>query len=535
MNRAIDTGATAAIAATAYDIVDYPCHTRPQTHPARLAAIARLHGIAAASPSRCRVLEVGCGDGGNLLPMALAYPDSEFVGIDLSATAVARGEQLRARAGLANLSLQQANLCSWDAGGAPYDYVIAHGFYSWVPGPVREALLSLCRDRLAPAGVAYISYNALPGCHLRRMVWDMLRFHLRDTHAPQERVAQALEFLKSLGEDVLSTKAYSQVVREEARQLLDETHPAVLFHDDLAELNVPMSISDFVADARRFDLRFLAEADYYEMSEEVAPPAVAEHLRGLAATDIVLKEQYLDFLKGRRFRQTLLCRAAAPLNPTIDETALWELDVVGQISTDPDPVDLSDGAVAHFRDPLGAALRTDHPVAKAALAYLGEVFPAPLSIVELLARARARVGHDGSAGLDADRDALTRTLSLAFRLGLVTVMCDAPRFATVAGERPRVSALVLAQLELAHDDLVTSLRPSVIRLENPLTRELVRLLDGSRDRSGLLDALASRMAGDPALIPPGEPARPVAWWRDHLAPQVDPGLVQAAKLALLVE
>ena len=75
----------------------------------------------------------------------------------------------------------------------------------------------------------------------------------------------------------------------------------------------------------------------------------------------------------------------------------------------------------------------------------------------------------------------------------------------------------------------------MIRLENPLTRELVRLLDGSRNRSELLDALASRMAGDPALIPPGEPARSVAWWRDHLAPQIDPGLVQAAKLALLVE
>ncbi len=131
-------------------------------------------------------------------------------------------------------------------------------------------------------------------------------------------------------------------------------------------------------------------------------------------------------------------------------------------------------------------------------------------------------------------DATTRTLLLAFRLGLITFLCDAPRFATLAGERPQVSALALAELELGRD-LVTSLRPSVIRLENPLTRELVRLLDGSRDRPKLLDDLATRMAADTALIPPGEPARPLAWWRGQLAPQIDTGLAQAAQLALLVE
>src|SRR3546814_8263827 len=88
--------------AFAYDSVDYPGWVRPQSHPSRLAAIARLHGIAAASPTLCRYLEIGCGDGADMLPLALAYPHARFVGIDLSATAIARGEQLRARLGLTN-------------------------------------------------------------------------------------------------------------------------------------------------------------------------------------------------------------------------------------------------------------------------------------------------------------------------------------------------------------------------------------------------------------------------------------------------
>lgn len=525
-NRAAD--------AFAYDRVDYPGCVRPQSHPSRLAAIARLHGVAAASPAQCRLLEVGCGDGANLLPLALAYPHSRFVGVDLSATALARGERLRARLGLSNLQLQLADLGSWDPGAAPFDYVIAHGFYSWVPAPVRDALLALCRDRLTPHGVAYVSYNALPGCHLRRMVWEMLRFHVRDIGDPEQKLAQALDFLKFLEQGVLSQKAYSSVVREEARQLLQATDPAVLFHDDLADLNEPVSITDFVGHARRFDLEFLGEADYYEMSEEAAPPAVAEHLRGLAASDTVLKEQTLDFLKGRRFRETLLCAAAAPLQRTMDAAAVPDFDVVGQITTDPDTADFSSRIKVQFRDPLGAALSTDHPVAKAVLAHIGAAFPAPLSATALLAAARERVGHDSAEDLEADRAAVTRTLLLAFRLGLITFLCDAPRFATLAGERPQVSALALAELELGRDR-VTSLRPSVIRLENPLTRELVRLLDGSRDRPKLLDDLATRMAADTALIPPGEPARPLAWWREQLAPQIDTGLAQAAQLALLVE
>ncbi|HEY9540062.1 MAG TPA: hypothetical protein VIR05_00280 [Luteimonas sp.] len=79
-----------------------------------------------------------------------------------------------------------------------------------------------------------------------------------------------------------------------------------------------------------------------------------------------------------------------------------------------------------------------------------------------------------------------------------------------------------------------SLRPSVVRLESPLTRELLRLLDGTRDRAALPAALAARMANDTALIPPGEPARPASWWREHLETRIDEGLAQVVRLALLV-
>ena len=179
----------------AYDILEYPSHVHPQMHPSRLAAIARLHGIAAASPADCRLLEVGCGDGLQLVTLAMAYPRSRFVGVDMSQAAIARGEAIRARLGLDNLQLVAADLLEWNPGPASYDYIVAHGFYSWVPDFVRERLLALCNEALAPAGIAYVSYNALPGCHIRRMLWEMMKFHTRDIDDPRGKIEQAQGFL----------------------------------------------------------------------------------------------------------------------------------------------------------------------------------------------------------------------------------------------------------------------------------------------------------------------------------------------------
>src|SRR5262249_43905300 len=341
--------------AFAYDVVDYPSHPQPQTHPARLSAIAGLHAISAASPKRCRFLEVGCGDGATLMPLALAYPDSTFVGIDLSAVAIARGEAMRSTLGLSNLSLVAGDLTKCDPGPEPFDYIMAHGFYSWVPPLVRDALFDLCRKRLAPAGVAYISYNTLPGCHIRRMLWEMLRFHVRDIKVPEDKIQQASALLQFLAQGTVGKGAYPDLLREEAKRLADKTDRAVLYHDDLSDINDPVTITDFVARARKFGLEFLAEAEYFEMTEDVSPSAVGL-LRGLAARDVILKEQYLDFLKARRFRQTLLCRAEAPLNRVADAGAVLGFSVLGELASDPKPANLSPGVAIQFKGGSGSII-----------------------------------------------------------------------------------------------------------------------------------------------------------------------------------
>ena len=134
-----------------YDEIAYPGFPFPETHPDRLSVIGRLLGMKPAPATRCRVLELGCGDGGNLIPMALALPGSEFVGIDLAGQPIARGQALAGELGLRNIRLLQMDLRDFAADPGIFDYVIAYGLYSWVPEDARRMLVLLdgTRDRAA--------------------------------------------------------------------------------------------------------------------------------------------------------------------------------------------------------------------------------------------------------------------------------------------------------------------------------------------------------------------------------------------------
>ncbi|MDQ3038482.1 MAG: class I SAM-dependent methyltransferase [Pseudomonadota bacterium] len=511
----------------AYDLLKYPAHIHQQMLPALLAPIARIHGIQVASPRQCHLLEVGCGDGLQLITLAMAYPSSRFVGVDMSTSAIARGEALRTKLGLDNLRLVAADLMTWDPGESPFDYILAHGFFSWVPEPVRLRLLHLCQQSLAPQGVSYISYNAFPGCHLRRMVWEMMRSHVQGNDEPVARIAEARNFLEWLAQDVLGDGSYSVAVRSEAKELLHRTHTSVLFHDDLAQINQPYALESFLDLAAQHGLQFLAEADYCEMSDAVVDADAIARLDAITDGHPQRKEQYRDFLKGRRFRQTLLCHAAASLHRNIDGDAIASLSVVGDLRAQEPAEDAPMSDVVRFVSAAGAAITTDHPFVKAALTSIATEFPTPIPVARLLS-----TGAREATCSTSDQAALIEALSRGYRHGLVTLVCDGPEYANGAGNTPRLSPLARLQLE-ASSPVVFSLRPGMIDIDSVVTREMLLLLDGTRTRQVLLQDLSARMAELPA--PQGEPARDGDWWRDMLAPQLEQGLEQAARMALLVD
>src|SRR5204863_4852093 len=97
-------------APTPYDKVLYPSYTRIQTHPDRLATIGMLLGMNPAPVEKCRMLELGCGNGSNIGPIAFGLPESEFVGVDLAALPIANANRMVDELGLRNLTFHNRSI-----------------------------------------------------------------------------------------------------------------------------------------------------------------------------------------------------------------------------------------------------------------------------------------------------------------------------------------------------------------------------------------------------------------------------------------
>ena len=128
---------------SAYDQVPYPSLSYSQSHPDRLATVATLLGMSPTPVNRCRVLELGCASGGNLIPMAYGLPESDFVGIDNSARQIAEGQAMVKTLGLKNVTLGYLDILDVNVELGQFDYIIAHGVFSWVPRAVQEKILEI--------------------------------------------------------------------------------------------------------------------------------------------------------------------------------------------------------------------------------------------------------------------------------------------------------------------------------------------------------------------------------------------------------
>ncbi len=262
----------------AYDALPYMSMAFPQTHPDRLAVIARLFGMTTAPLARCRVLELGCASGGNLIPMALDLPEASFLGIDLSGRQIADGKATIAKAGLSNVELRQMDIMDVDKSLGTFDYIIAHGVFSWVPTHVQEQMFRVCAQNLAPNGVAYVSYNTYPGWHMRGMIRDMMRYHVKSFPDATVRVQQARALLDFLAQSVpTENNAYGIVLKAEL-EMLRKQNDSYLAHEHLEDVNSPVYFHEFAERALARGLQFLGEAEFSTMLASNLPQQVSETL-----------------------------------------------------------------------------------------------------------------------------------------------------------------------------------------------------------------------------------------------------------------
>ena len=439
--------------ATAYDEVRYSNHPYAQTHPDRLATVAALHGLPSPDPQTARVLEIGCGAAGNLIAMAVATPGIRALGIDLAAAPIAEGRETIEAIALGNVEVRQGDISDLRDGSlGEFDYVIAHGVYTWVPEPVREDLLAMIHAHLAADGLAYVSYNANPGGHLRRALREGGLWFAADAAPGAERAERARELYRFVYENRAGTKDWWGGLLESQVKPLVEGPVSRLVHDELGDHWNPVWFADFAARAAAQGLAYVGESDLTTMLPDRVPSAVAAELQALVGEDRIRREQMIDLLRCVFFRQSVLCRDSRT------------------------PVESPDASV--LRD-LHFAVRAGEP---------GDDNPAGLlgSAVALLrSRAPDTVSfRELRAATSADPDELADALQAGFLAELVMPHRSSLRAPTVDGvERPTASPLARWQTRTSAD--VTSLAYTTVRMEQPAARLLLGLLDGTRDRAAI--------------------------------------------------
>lgn len=481
-----------------YDAVPYESFALPETHPDHLGAIGALLGIETAAAEGCRVLELGAASGGNLIPMAYHLPDSEFLGVELSAGQAARGQALISNLGLKNCRLLHQDLLSLDPdparGLGTFDYILVHGVYSWVPASVQEHILRLCGGLLSPRGIAYVSYNVLPGWHSRGMLRDMLLEHCRGAESPRERIVKARELLGLLAAGLAGdARPEAEVLRREL-EYLGGARTSYLYHEYLEEVNAPETFSAFMAKAEAQGLNYLADARLHTLfPSSLSAPAQAVLGRFETQSET---EQYMDFFSLRPFRRSLLVPAGAISRLEIDVARLLGFWLYSDLETAEAPV-LDRLLPQTYGSPAGSSFTLEHPLTKALVGDLGGAYPAALPLPHLLEQAQRRVGQSGGQALAEETGACLSELFSLFCSGGLGLSHRRADWLSRVSLRPCATRLARTQAAGGEGHVATA-RHRVLALDT-VSAYLLTLLDGSRNRVSLIEGLRRKMESEPGL------------------------------------
>ncbi|WP_251422746.1 methyltransferase regulatory domain-containing protein [Veillonella agrestimuris] len=298
---------------TIYSELGYKSMPFPFTTPAALEAYGILVGLEPPSSKTAKVLELGATYGGNIISQALYNPEAHFVGVELSQDQVRKGNEIIATAGLTNIELIQADLASIPKNLGTFDYIIAHGVYSWVDDSVKDALMTVIEDYLVDNGLAYISYNTYPGWHTMDEVRTLMLFANRDSQDlnHKEKVLKGKTVGSIVGSQILK---YDNLKERNSKFLgalrsVMQKEDYYVGHDHLEPTNDPIYFYQFVDHLAAHNLSYLCDVDLTLSMVRSFDTDIADQLEKLAPNDQIGQEQYLDFILDTSFRKSIICKA----------------------------------------------------------------------------------------------------------------------------------------------------------------------------------------------------------------------------------
>ena len=307
---------------TIYKELGYKSYPFPFTTPAYLEAYGTLVGLNTPPAKTARVLELGATYGGNIISQAVHNPEETFVGIELSQDQVEKGNKIISDAKLDNVSLIQGDIMNFDETLGTFDYIIAHGFYSWISDEMKDKLLDIISNHLADNGIAYVSYNTYPGWHTMEEVRQLMLFANRghDELTHKEKVLRGKTVGSLVGSQILN---YDNLKERNSKFLgalrsVMQKDDYYVGHDHLEPHNDPCYFYEFNDHLKAHNLAYVCDADLTLSMVRTYDESIADKLEKLAPNSQADQEQYLDFMLDTTFRKSIICKADAAKNLNYD-------------------------------------------------------------------------------------------------------------------------------------------------------------------------------------------------------------------------
>ena len=299
---------------TIYKELGYKSYPFPFTTPAYLEAYGALVGLNTPPAKTARVLELGATYGGNIISQAVFNPEATFVGIELSQDQVEKGNQIISDAKLENVSLVQGDILNFDESMGTFDYIIAHGFYSWINDEMKDKLLNIISNHLADNGIAYVSYNTYPGWHTMEEVRQLMLFANReqDNLTHKEKVLRGKTVGSLVGAQILN---YDNLKERNSKFLgalrsVMQKEDYYVGHDHLEPHNDPCYFYQFNDHLKAHNLAYVCDADLTLSMVRTYDESIADKLEQLAPNSQADQEQYSDFILDTTFRKSIICKAS---------------------------------------------------------------------------------------------------------------------------------------------------------------------------------------------------------------------------------
>ena len=514
-----------------YNEIFFESRPTPERHILRLSTLGSLCGLGISNVKTARVLEIGCSTGANLLPMACAFPDADFTGIDIASAQIDRANQDIATLNLANIRCMVGDVRQDESLGEEFDYIICHGMLTWVDQGIQRALLAFIERYLKSTGVCYLSFNALPGYRTRQTLWHLVEPVRKLSIEPKDKIRKARDLIRALLSVLVDAhRPYGMQLKEELERNLNRSD-AFFAHELLNPFCSSLTLRDFKSMLQEHKLHYLCDALPVRSAGVWSSFPELEQQLGQVLGKIGEIEELADGLFPHSFRGALISKK--PASPQLKKKP--ELIETMQICSPLIPIDeqpdiFSDKTVT-FCSPTEQTFDESDRLVKSALVVLRGTWPRPIEYKELLASATNLSGI--TKPTPSQLSLLRITLIHYFQGNHLELFSEPYTSQSHPSETPEVFAF--ARLQVARQDWVTTLRHEMMPIDQ-FDKELIPILNGKNNREAISKSmLAKFQSGALQARSDGEEVSKPGDLRAILAEELQSRLRRYVEQALLID